>query len=219
MMVSKRDLLFQGAIFRFHVKLQGCIRVYHRVSSFPHFPVKHVNIFRINFKMPRCRNFRNILTRFPEFFLNVFYNLSTTSTVLPGMAKMAWLDDEEVDFHYLCSSQVWSKGGRGERSGISLIYPPGAKKDAEPSSLPIPGWHDILGGGFNFNDLLLFYIFIPQTYLGKWNEPFDGGAYHFSGWFNHQPSIMYIFGLRKSQLLKPWFCHDYIASWEIPWPC
>ena len=25
MMVSKRNLLFQGGIFRFHVKLQGCI--------------------------------------------------------------------------------------------------------------------------------------------------------------------------------------------------
>eukprot|EP00434_Breviolum_minutum_P005115 symbB.v1.2.004510.t1/scaffold252.1/size382360/4 len=24
----------------------------------------------------------------------------------PGLAKMAWLDDEEVDFHYLCSTQV-----------------------------------------------------------------------------------------------------------------
>ena len=33
MMVSKRDLLFQGAIFRFHVKLQGCISYISRVFS------------------------------------------------------------------------------------------------------------------------------------------------------------------------------------------
>ena len=41
-MVSKRDLLFQGAIFRFHVKLQGCCHF-----ESPHFqetyvPKKHL---------------------------------------------------------------------------------------------------------------------------------------------------------------------------------
>jgi len=29
MMVSKRNVLFQGLIFRFHVKLQGCINFFH----------------------------------------------------------------------------------------------------------------------------------------------------------------------------------------------
>lgn len=43
-----------------------------------------------------------------EVLHGVFVRLGRRKRVSaePGIAKMAWLDDEEVDFHYLCSSQV-----------------------------------------------------------------------------------------------------------------
>ena len=51
--------------------------------------------------------------------------------MLPGIAKMAWLDDEEVDFHYLCSSQV-IEGKEGEEiRDLTDLPTQGAKKDAE----------------------------------------------------------------------------------------
>lgn len=56
-------------------------------------------------------------------FSETFSTTNPSTTVLPGIAKMAWLDDEEVDFHYLCSSQV-IEGSKGRKSGISLIYLP-----------------------------------------------------------------------------------------------
>ena len=46
MMVSNRNLLFQGLIFRFHVNLQGCtyftIHFYFPKWEFPHYKATHI---------------------------------------------------------------------------------------------------------------------------------------------------------------------------------